>query len=152
MSPQTLINDRLGDDYNFITPEQFIPRQGIPVRTGKPPAGNEGGEGLARAMATLIKIPIVSGWVRAQLHKYAEGTTELTKIPQAPYPSQAEFQPWETCMTMGQSWGYNPAEREWKSPQQLVKNLVEVVSKGGNYLLNVGPAPMGQFQRRRWNA
>jgi alpha-L-fucosidase len=40
LSPETLINDRLGDDYDFITPEQFIPMAGIPVRTGKPPAAN----------------------------------------------------------------------------------------------------------------
>ena len=48
-------------------------------------------------------------------------------------------------MTMGQSWAYNPAESNWKAPQKLVQNLVEVVSRGGNYLLNIGPRPDGTF-------
>lgn len=48
-------------------------------------------------------------------------------------------------MTMGNSWGYNPHETEWKEPAKLVRNLVEVVSKGGNYLLNVGPQADGTF-------
>ena len=48
-------------------------------------------------------------------------------------------------MTMGQSWAYNPNETDWKSPGQLVRNLVEVVSRGGNYLLNVGPTAQGVF-------
>jgi alpha-L-fucosidase len=145
LSPNTLINDRLGDDYDFITPEQFIPQKGIPVRTGKPPASNQGGESLFRAVPVLLNVPLVGGWLRSQLKKYAEGTLELTQIPQAPIPAALDFQPWETCMTMGQSWAYNPAESNWKSPQSLVRNLVEVVSKGGNYLLNVGPTPDGLF-------
>ena len=145
LSPDTLINDRLGDGYDFITPEQFIPRQGIPVRTGKPPAGNQGGEGLFRAVPVMLKVPILNRWVLSQLRKYAEGRLELTPIPQQPYPDGRDFQPWETCMTMGQSWAYNPGENQWKSPQRLVQNLVEVVSRGGNYLLNVGPGPDGTF-------
>ena len=48
-------------------------------------------------------------------------------------------------MTMGGSWAYNPAETEWKPAQRLVMNLVEVVSKGGNFLLNVGPMGDGNF-------
>jgi len=145
LSPKTLINDRLGDGYDFITPEQFIPRQGIPVRTGLPPAANQGGEGLFRVMPTLIKIPWLGGWLRGQLAKYAEGELELTRIPQAENPSPADFQPWETCMTIGRSWGYNPDEHSWKPAERLLRSLVEVVSRGGNYLLNVGPRPDGTF-------
>lgn len=145
LSPNTLINDRLGDGYDFITPEQFIPRKGVPVRTGKPPAGNQGGEGLFRAVPALLKVPILNGWIRSQLTKYAEGELELSQIPQTSCPEPKDFQPWETCMTMGQTWAYNPSEGNWKSPEKLVRNLVEVVSKGGNYLLNVGPAPDGTF-------
>ena len=145
LSPNTLINDRLGDGYDFITPEQFIPRQGVPVRTGKPPAGNQGGEGLFKAVPVMLKVPLLGGWVRSQLTKYAEGSLELSQIAQNPNPEPNEFQPWETCMTMGQSWAYNPAESNWKAPQKLVQNLVEVVSRGGNYLLNIGPRPDGTF-------
>jgi alpha-L-fucosidase len=145
LSPGTLINDRLGGGYDFITPEQFIPRQGIPVRTGKPPAGSAGGEGFYKAVAAMMKLPLLSGWVHTQLKKYAAGELELTKIAQAPYPGEQTFQPWETCMTMGQSWAFNQRERAWKSPPGLVRNLVQVASRGGNYLLNVGPAPDGTF-------
>ena len=48
-------------------------------------------------------------------------------------------------MTMGRSWAYNPAETAWKSPDDLLHNLVRVVSRGGNYLLNVGPTSRGVF-------
>ena len=48
-------------------------------------------------------------------------------------------------MTMAQGWAYNPGDHDWKAPGQLVRNLVEVVSRGGNYLLNVGPTPEGSF-------
>ena len=88
LSPNTLINDRLGDGYDFITPEQFIPRQGVPVRTGKPPAGNQGGEGLFKAVPVMLKVPLLGGWVRSQLTKYAEGSLELTKITQDPNPDR----------------------------------------------------------------
>lgn len=52
---------------------------------------------------------------------------------------------WETCMTMNDHWGYNSHDTHWKSTETLVKNLVDVVSKGGNYLLNIGPKADGTF-------
>ncbi|MFH2038905.1 MAG: alpha-L-fucosidase [Chloroflexota bacterium] len=146
LSPDTLINDRLGDDYDFVTPEQFIPKLGIPIRTGKPPAGvDPGGDGFFRLVTSLFKVPGLRGWIRKQLKKYNDGTLALTPVLQEPYPSPQRFQPWETCMTMGQSWGYNPQETDWKAPGRLVRNLIEVVSRGGNYLLNVGPTERGTF-------
>ncbi|MBN1667188.1 MAG: alpha-L-fucosidase, partial [Anaerolineales bacterium] len=74
-----------------------------------------------------------------------DGSLELTPVHQEPYPAPERFQPWETCMTMGQSWAYNPHETRWKEPAELVRNLVAVVSRGGNYLLNVGPTANGEF-------
>lgn len=146
LSPSTLINDRLGDGYDFITPEQFIPKQGIPARSGKPPSGNDpGGDRFFKTIVFLFKIPGIRGLIRKQLQKYADGKLELTPVFQEPYPSPERFQPWETCMTMGQSWAHNPDETDWKDPGQLVRNLVEVVSRGGNYLLNVGPTAQGVF-------
>ncbi len=50
---------------------------------------------------------------------------------------------WESCMTMNDTWGYKSFDKNWKSTQQLVRNLVDIVSKGGNYLLNVGPTAEG---------
>mgnify|MGYP002347304421 FL=1 len=50
---------------------------------------------------------------------------------------------WESCMTMGDTWGYNAAETNWKSARQLLHHLIDSASKGGNYLLNVGPTAEG---------
>ncbi len=46
---------------------------------------------------------------------------------------------WETCMTMNTTWGYSAHDHAWKSPEVLIRNLVDIASKGGNYLLNIGP-------------
>ena len=149
LSPDTLINDRLGDGYDFITPEQFIPTTGIPVRTGKPPSSNGiDSERFFRVVTFLYKIPGIRGAIRRQLQKYADGQLELTPVLQEPYPTPERFQPWETCMTMGRSWAYNPHETDWKQPGALIRNLVEVVSRGGNYLLNVGPTAQGTFPQQ----
>ncbi len=145
LSPATLVNDRLGNGYDYITPEQFIPLQGVPVRTGLPPSSESGGESLFKAVPALLNAPLIGGWLRRQLDKYAAGELQLTRIPQQPYPAPEAFQPWETCMTMGTTWAFNPQESRWKSPAQLLRNLVEVASRGGNLLLNVGPTPQGTF-------
>jgi alpha-L-fucosidase len=52
---------------------------------------------------------------------------------------------WETCMTMNDHWGYNKADLNYKSSQDLIQKLVDVASKGGNFLLNIGPKPDGTF-------
>lgn len=52
---------------------------------------------------------------------------------------------WETCLTMNRHWGWNAADREWKSSAQLVRVLADTASKGGNLLLNVGPMGDGSF-------
>jgi alpha-L-fucosidase len=52
---------------------------------------------------------------------------------------------WETCMTMNRNWGYNRADHDFKPTSVLVRNLVEIASKGGNLLLNVGPDAEGRF-------
>jgi alpha-L-fucosidase len=56
--------------------------------------------------------------------------------------------PWETCQTFSGSWGYYRDETSWKSNRQLIAMLIEVVSKGGNLLLNVGPTARGTFDSR----
>jgi alpha-L-fucosidase len=53
--------------------------------------------------------------------------------------------PWETCLTLNNSWGYNKSDRNWKSPELVVHTLVNCVSKGGNFLLNVGPDARGNI-------
>ncbi|CAN5639778.1 alpha-L-fucosidase [soil metagenome] len=55
---------------------------------------------------------------------------------------------WEACQTLNGSWGYDRDNHDWKSPESLVKLLVDTVSKGGNLLLNVGPTARGEFDPR----
>ncbi len=65
--------------------------------------------------------------------------TPEQKIP----PNGLPGQDWETCMTINHSWGYNAQDKHWKSAETLIRNLVDIASKGGNYLLNVGPEASG---------
>lgn len=50
---------------------------------------------------------------------------------------------WESCMTMNHTWSWKADDKDWKSTETLIHNLIDIVSKGGNYLLNVGPMPSG---------
>ncbi|MEA3420607.1 MAG: alpha-L-fucosidase [Acidobacteriota bacterium] len=52
---------------------------------------------------------------------------------------------WETCMTMNDHWGYNKHDDNWKSAKDLIRKLADITSKGGNFLLNVGPTAEGLF-------
>jgi alpha-L-fucosidase len=76
---------------------------------------------------------------RAVGGRYENYRTPEQTIPDAPLPY-----PWETCMTMGDSWSYKPNDK-YKSSRELVHKLVDVVAKGGNFLLNVGPDAEGQL-------
>lgn len=58
-------------------------------------------------------------------------------------PGAANTKPWETCATMNDTWGFKAQDNNWKSPATLIRLLVSIVSKGGNYLLNVGPTCEG---------
>ena len=71
--------------------------------------------------------------------QYGDFCTPEQKIP----PNGIKGVDWETCMTMNTSWGYNQFDLQWKPTKQLIHNLVDIVSKGGNYLLNVGPKADG---------
>jgi len=70
-----------------------------------------------------------------------KGDTETPEqfVPATGYPGRD----WETCMTMNDTWGYKSYDQDWKSSATLIRNLVDIASKGGNYLLNVGPTSEG---------
>jgi alpha-L-fucosidase len=53
--------------------------------------------------------------------------------------------PWESCMTMNDSWGYQAADDGWKTPKTIIRNLITCARDGGNYLLNIGPKPDGSI-------
>jgi alpha-L-fucosidase len=63
--------------------------------------------------------------------------------PENKIPTNALASDWETCMTMNGTWGYRAADNKWKPTETLIHNLVDIASKGGNFLLNVGPTSEG---------
>ncbi len=60
-------------------------------------------------------------------------------IPATGYPGED----WESCMTMNDTWGYKSYDTNFKSTETLIRNLIDIASKGGNYLLNIGPDSHG---------
>lgn len=111
LQPATLVNDRIGVDGDYETPEQFIP-------TAIPTKG------------------IVLTGVDPRVSEKLRNTV----------PRPEDFRLWETCMTINNTWAYNKNDHDYKSAQMLIRSLVEVASRGGNFLLNVGPQPDGQIQ------
>ncbi|MGN6510375.1 MAG: alpha-L-fucosidase [Chitinophaga sp.] len=71
--------------------------------------------------------------------EYENYLTPEQEVPARPLPY-----PWETCMTIGNSWSYNAGDI-FKSSRQLVQTLIKVVSRGGNFLLNIAPGPDGDW-------
>jgi alpha-L-fucosidase len=70
-----------------------------------------------------------------------KGDTETPEqyIPAQGYPGRD----WEACMTMNDTWGYKSYDTNFKSTEILLRNLIDIASKGGNYLLNIGPDSKG---------
>jgi alpha-L-fucosidase len=70
-----------------------------------------------------------------------KGDTETPEqfIPAQGYPGRD----WESCMTMNDTWGYKSFDTNFKSTETLLHNLIDIASKGGNYLLNIGPDSHG---------
>lgn len=71
--------------------------------------------------------------------KYENYHTPEQNVPEKPLPFF-----WETCLTMGDQWSYKPDDK-YKSSFQLIHLLVDIVAKGGNLLLNIGPQPDGEL-------
>ncbi|MEE8576999.1 MAG: alpha-L-fucosidase, partial [candidate division Zixibacteria bacterium] len=77
------------------------------------------------------------------------GTYDPTKFsgdfgtPEQEIPATGLGYDWETCMTMNNHWGYNKYDDNWKPTEELIRKLVDIASKGGNFLLNVGPTAEG---------
>jgi alpha-L-fucosidase len=111
LQPATLVNDRIGVDADYETPEQFIP-------TAIPTKG------------------IVLTGIDPKVSEKLKNSV----------PRPEDFRLWETCMTINDTWAYNKNDHNYKSEQTLIRGLVEVASRGGNFLLNVGPQPDGQIQ------
>jgi len=68
-----------------------------------------------------------------------------TETPENRVPATGYPRDWEACMTMNNTWGFKSYDDNWKSAPTLIHTLVDIASKGGNYLLNVGPTALGEI-------
>ena len=91
-----------------------------------------------RAETLIPLIRVVPGIIiNNRLGGGYEGDTETPEqhIPAVGFKDRD----WEVCMTMNRTWGYSDHDHNWKSNETLIRNLIDIASKGGNYLLNVVP-------------
>lgn len=72
---------------------------------------------------------------------------EMIVPPKPIYNVKGELVPWELCTTLNNNWGYSPYDTDYKSAKFLIRKIVECVSKGGNFLLNVAPTALGEFNK-----
>jgi alpha-L-fucosidase len=85
---------------------------------------------------------VVDRWVSGEFENYL---TPENRVPEKMIPY-----PWESCITSGGGWSYNP-ESQYKSVHQLLQILLSIVAKGGNLLLNIGPAPDGTWDENAYD-
>jgi alpha-L-fucosidase len=76
--------------------------------------------------------------------RVVQGEFENYRTPEQEVPGKPLPYPWETCMTMGTTWSYSRND-QYKSTHHLLELLVKIVSRGGNFLLNVGPDATGEW-------
>lgn len=145
LQPDCLLNDRLGglapdvpDELaaDFLTPEQTVPRS-IPRRST-----------LGTPMDPTMLFALIQrdDWEEA-LEQVAPVVRAHLDAPADPsLPGPKDFLPWESCLTFGGQWAWSPDIQDFKSGDDIIRDLVEVASRGGNLLLNVGPRPDGTIQ------
>jgi len=77
-------------------------------------------------------------------NRLGNGVPGDTETPEQTIPANGfPGKDWETCMTINDTWGYKTSDTNFKSEPSLLHNLIDIASKGGNYLLNVGPTAQG---------
>lgn len=72
------------------------------------------------------------------------GEFENYRTPEQGIPAKMSSDPWESCITLGGTWSHVPNDN-FKTSAWAIHTLIEVVSKGGNLLLGIGPNPQGEF-------
>ncbi|MCM2374901.1 alpha-L-fucosidase [Aporhodopirellula aestuarii] len=85
----------------------------------------------------------VEGLKQEQLDELVDIGVDFLSYRDRTIPPKSPWEYWETCMTLNGSWGYRANDNNWKTPKQVIMQLTEVVSKGGAFLLNVGPTAEG---------
>jgi hypothetical protein len=80
---------------------------------------------------------------------HGDSATPEQHIPSTGY---ADGRDWEVCMTLNNTWGYSEHDQNWKSPERVIKNLVDIASKGCKFISSTwGPRLMAVFPKRLWN-
>jgi alpha-L-fucosidase len=134
--------DGLGLDYYdpwrfHKTIHEFQPACLINNRVGLP------GDYQTPEQFVPARVPVRSS--RAELRGLeAESPKQAAEATFVPEPS--DFQPWESCITINGTWAYNRNDTRYKSTTELIRTLIDLASRGGNLLLNVGPGPDGTIQ------
>jgi alpha-L-fucosidase len=71
------------------------------------------------------------------------------ETPEQNFPvSRPKYKWWELCMTINNSWGYQPKDTSWKTPFEIITIFADVVSNGGNLLLDIGPREDGTIPQQ----
>jgi alpha-L-fucosidase len=97
-----------------------------------------------------IDMPKIAAMARANqpglivVDRTVAGPYENYTTPEQTIPDKPLDHPWESCITMGNSWSYVPGDH-YKTADQIVSLLVKIVSRGGNLLMNIGPGPNGDW-------
>jgi alpha-L-fucosidase len=104
--------------------------------------------GKAYKGAQDIDMPKIASMARSYqpdmliVDRTVPGEFENYQTPERGIPDVQLPNPWESCIPLGNDWGYVPADT-YKSPAEIIHFLVEIVAKGGNLLLGIGPKPDG---------
>lgn len=97
-----------------------------------------------RAEKLVKLLPLSPGIIHN--NRLGGGYSGDTETPEQRIPATGiPGRDWETCMTMNDTWGFKSYDHNWKPLSKLITNLVDIVSKGGNYLLNIGPTAEGEI-------
>ncbi|WP_223550653.1 alpha-L-fucosidase [Aestuariivivens sp. NBU2969] len=83
--------------------------------------------------------------INSRLQGYGDYATPEQGVP----VTKPENKYWELCLTMNNSWGYQPNDKQYKSVNQLIRILVDCISMGGNLLLDIGPKPDGTIPQEQ---
>jgi alpha-L-fucosidase len=75
-----------------------------------------------------------------------QGPNENYQTPERSVPDRQIDHPWESCITLGNDWGWTP-RRNYKSARKVIDILAEIVAKGGCFVLGVGPTPTGIIEK-----
>jgi Alpha-L-fucosidase len=116
------------------------------VRPARPNEAERAGRAYKGAQD--IDMPKIASMVRSYqpgiliVDRTVPGEFENYQTPERGIPETQLEHPWESCITLGGDWGYVPTD-QYKSPAKVIHTLVEIVAKGGNLLLGIGPKPDG---------